>query len=283
MKRGLMVSTVGEYADPKVLVSLAVAAESHGWQGFFLNDYLLYKRDVPTPVTDTWVALAAIAAKTRRIVIGPMVTALARRDPWTVAKQLVALQQLAPGRIRFGTGAGGPAEADFGAFGRETSYQQRRDRMLEALGLLRQFLNGTPARHVGTYYQVAAVKLLPLPITPIPIWAGGYWPGRSILELAATADGVFPEKRDGDLTPDDVAQMRAVVDGIARPDGLRTELIVEGRTDGEESRFDGYAGAGADWFLEYVGWRRGGPAAAYERIRQGPAGGGAAPTRSSNL
>ncbi len=258
-----------------MLVSLAVEAEAHGWQGFFLNDYLLYRRDPPIAVTDTWVAMAAIAAKTRSIVIGPMVTALARRDPWIVAKQLVALQQLAPGRVRFGAGVGGPADADFGAFGHETSYNGRRDRMVEALGLLRQFLNGIPARQVGTFHRVEAVRLLPLPTTPIPVWVGGYWPGRSVLRLAGTVDGVFPEKRDGHLTPDDVTRIRTTLDGDARFQGSKVELIVEGRTDPDGPGAAGFAEAGADWFLEYVGWRRGGLATAFERIRQGPAGDGA--------
>jgi alkanesulfonate monooxygenase SsuD/methylene tetrahydromethanopterin reductase-like flavin-dependent oxidoreductase (luciferase family) len=265
-----MVSTVGEYADPNVLLSLAVAAESHGWQGFFLNDYLVYQRDRPTPVTDTWVTLAAIAATTTSIVIGPMVTALARRDPWIVAKQLVALQQLAPGRVRFGVGVGGPVEADFGAFGHETSYQRRWDRTVEALELLQQFLSGIPARHTGAFYEVEAVRLLPLPTTPIPIWVGGYWPGRSVLRLARTANGVFAEKRDGDLTPEDATQIRAALDGDPRSQGSRIELVVDGRTYGEGSGAVDFARAGVDWFLEYVGWRRGGPETALERIRQGP-------------
>jgi alkanesulfonate monooxygenase SsuD/methylene tetrahydromethanopterin reductase-like flavin-dependent oxidoreductase (luciferase family) len=36
------VPNVGPFGDPRLLVELAVAAEEHGWDGFFVWDHLLY-------------------------------------------------------------------------------------------------------------------------------------------------------------------------------------------------------------------------------------------------
>ncbi|KJK34183.1 hypothetical protein UK23_43935, partial [Lentzea aerocolonigenes] len=66
--------------DPSVLVSLAVAAESAGWDGFFLWDHVV--RPDETVLADPWVTLGAVAARTSSIRLGPMVTSLGRRRPW---------------------------------------------------------------------------------------------------------------------------------------------------------------------------------------------------------
>ena len=72
------VPNVGPFGDPLLLVELAVAAEEHGWDGFFVWDHLLYhdqRWDVAGPVT----VIAAVAARTARIRIGVLVNVLARR------------------------------------------------------------------------------------------------------------------------------------------------------------------------------------------------------------
>ena len=77
MQWGLYLLNVGPFHDPRTLVDLARAAEDSGWDGFFLADNLAAGAGVP--VVDTWSTLAAIASQTRRIRLGPLVTALPRR------------------------------------------------------------------------------------------------------------------------------------------------------------------------------------------------------------
>ena len=77
MKRAIDVAPFGELADPRVLASLAVAAEESGWDGFFVWDHMAY-RDVRA-VADPWISLAAVAGATSSVRIGPMVTPLSRR------------------------------------------------------------------------------------------------------------------------------------------------------------------------------------------------------------
>jgi alkanesulfonate monooxygenase SsuD/methylene tetrahydromethanopterin reductase-like flavin-dependent oxidoreductase (luciferase family) len=67
-----------DFADPRRLVELAVAAEESGWDGFFLWDHILRWPGHEGQVGDTWTALAAIAARTSRMRLGPAITPLAR-------------------------------------------------------------------------------------------------------------------------------------------------------------------------------------------------------------
>ena len=81
MQFGLIVQTTGILGYAQPLVRLARGAEAAGWDGFFIWDVFGGDAQVPTPVVDPWIALAAIAMATERIRIGPMVTALPRRRP----------------------------------------------------------------------------------------------------------------------------------------------------------------------------------------------------------
>ena len=99
------VPNVGTFGDPVLLVELAVAAEEHGWDGFFVWDHQLYW-DPRWPVADPVVVIAAVAARTARVRLGILVNVLARRRVGKVAKESVTLDELSRGRLVFGAGAG---------------------------------------------------------------------------------------------------------------------------------------------------------------------------------
>jgi alkanesulfonate monooxygenase SsuD/methylene tetrahydromethanopterin reductase-like flavin-dependent oxidoreductase (luciferase family) len=117
MRFGLDLTIFGELADPTLLVELGVAAEAAGWDGFFLWDHLVTAH--AGEVTDPWVVLAALAARTERIRLGPMVTPLARRRVPKLARETVALDHLSTGRFTLGVGLGEHDAAEFSAFGDE--------------------------------------------------------------------------------------------------------------------------------------------------------------------
>ncbi len=77
--------------DPGKLADLAIEAEDAGWDGFFIWDIVFAGNEAPVPVVDPWIALAAIAARTKRIKFGAFLTPLPRRRPWQVARATVAL------------------------------------------------------------------------------------------------------------------------------------------------------------------------------------------------
>ncbi len=91
MRYGVYVPNFGPYGDARVLADLAYEAEEAGWDGFFLWDQVSKTTLTPTvdPMVDPWVALAAIALRTRTIRLGTLVTPLPRRRPWMVARETV--------------------------------------------------------------------------------------------------------------------------------------------------------------------------------------------------
>ena len=130
MKYGVELPTGHELADPVTLADLARLAEGRGWDGVFLEDYVCYGGDRAAPTVDTWIALAAMATSTERVVLGTGVTALPRRRPWNVARQAVAIDRLSGGRLVLGAGSGDTgesvvADASLVAFGEEHDIRVR--------------------------------------------------------------------------------------------------------------------------------------------------------------
>src|SRR4051812_37741737 len=103
---GLSVPNYSYLADVELLAQLATEAESSGWDGFFLWDHILYTAGTSDPHCDPWLALAAIALATEQITIGPMITPIARRRPWKLARECVTLDQMSNGRLVLGVGLG---------------------------------------------------------------------------------------------------------------------------------------------------------------------------------
>src|SRR5438105_4055861 len=131
MRYGLEVPNGGEGGAPDVLAELAALAEESGWDGIFLEDYICYYGGPVVPTYDPWVTLAAMALRTTHICLGTMVTALARRRPWKLARELVSLDYLSGGRMTLGVGLGDPL--DFHRFGEEADTHRRAELLDESL------------------------------------------------------------------------------------------------------------------------------------------------------
>lgn len=148
----------GEYADPRVIVRMAVAAENAGWDGVFIWDHLGYVWGAPS--ADPWVTLAACAQATTRIKLGPAVTPLARHRPHLLAATLANLDILSGGRVIFGAGLGG-VEKEFSAFGEPADARVRAEKLDEGLELIDRLLSGEPVTHIGSHYTADSIQLAP--------------------------------------------------------------------------------------------------------------------------
>lgn len=204
MKFGVTLPPFGDFADPAYLAEMAQVAEDTGWDGFFIWDHVMFD---PTfhPNTDPWVALAAVACHTQRLRIGTMVTPVARRRPWTLARQTAALDRLSGGRLTLGVGLGEPAQWDFGFFGEDIDARLRAQKLDEGLEILKGLWSGQPFQFDGQHYHLKPVTFLPAPQqTPrIPIWVGGHLRNKPPMRRAARWDGYFPIKMDGPILPGD--------------------------------------------------------------------------------
>jgi alkanesulfonate monooxygenase SsuD/methylene tetrahydromethanopterin reductase-like flavin-dependent oxidoreductase (luciferase family) len=208
------------------------------------------------PIVDPWVGLAAVALSTTRMRIGTMVTPLARRRPWKLARETVSVDRLSGGRLILAVGLGDPAQWDYGFFGEETDARQRAGKLDEGLEVLTGLWSGEPFSFRGQHYDVAEVTFRPRPAQEprIPIWVGGWWPNKPPLRRAARWDGMCPAKWGEALTPDEVASAMAYVDQH-RTATTPFDVVIGGGTDGEDPagsarRTAEYAEVGATWWVE---------------------------------
>ncbi len=185
----------GDFADPRRLLQLARDAEAAGWDGFFVWDHVI-RRQPWAPMVDPWATLSAIAVNTERMVLGPMVTPLARRRPSIVARQTVTLDLLSDGRLRLGVGLGAPDD-EFTRFGEDADPRRRARILDESLALLVELWSGEPVTFRGEHVIADDVHFLPRPVHgSIPIWVAGGWPGGAPFRRAARYDGVWPVAAD---------------------------------------------------------------------------------------
>jgi alkanesulfonate monooxygenase SsuD/methylene tetrahydromethanopterin reductase-like flavin-dependent oxidoreductase (luciferase family) len=271
----LFLPNFGPFGAPREVVELARSAEEAGWDGVFLWDHIMFDKSSGQPVLDPWITLAAIAACTSRIAVGAMVTPLARRRPWKVARETATLDQLSGGRLVFGAGLGFPPEDEFGVFGEETDARVRAAKLDEALAIVSGLWTGAPFEFEGEHFSVRRVTFRPTPAQSprIPIWCAGWWPNRAPFRRAARWDGVIPEKVGGATpTPDEVREIAAYI-GLHRASEEPFDIAINGYSDGASSAeaMRDYAAAGVTWWLERIDpTRLFTLEAAHERVLAGP-------------
>jgi alkanesulfonate monooxygenase SsuD/methylene tetrahydromethanopterin reductase-like flavin-dependent oxidoreductase (luciferase family) len=210
-KFGLGIPNGGDFADPRRQVELARAAEAAGWDGYFLWDHVI-RRQPWKPMIDPWVTLAAIAVTTERMLLGPMVTPLARRRVSVVARESATLDLLSDGRLRLGVGLGAPDD-EFTRFGEDADPVRRARILDESLEALTALWSGETVNYRGDHIVADDVQFLPRPVAGrVPVWVAGGWPGGAPFRRAARHDGVWPvAKAGGYVSVDEFAACVAAV------------------------------------------------------------------------
>jgi alkanesulfonate monooxygenase SsuD/methylene tetrahydromethanopterin reductase-like flavin-dependent oxidoreductase (luciferase family) len=217
---GLFLPPFGELADPGRVAGLAVAAEEAGWSGFFLWDHMLSRPGVP--VAEAWITLAAVAAATREIRLGAMVTPLTRRRPWVLAREAATLDRLSGGRLVLGVGLGDDGWKEFSSFGEVTDPRERGMLLDDSLEVLRRLLAGQEVAFEGKRLAVRSSPFLPRPVQePVPVWVACRWPNRAPLARAARMEGCFP------IFPGSPG-----VPAAADVSAVRDDLVARGAGDG---------------------------------------------------
>jgi len=234
MKYGLSIPQLEDFADSRRLAELAIVAERVGWDGFFIWDHILFD-DLNRRVIDPWVAMAAIAVSTSKIRIGPMVTPVARRRPWKLAREALSIDHLSNGRLILGVGLGAPPEWEFGSFGEETDAKLRARKMDEGLEIFSGLLGGEMFSYQGEFYNINEMRFLPKPVQSphIPIWVGGTWPNKKPLLRAVKYDGYFPDVLQHPMTADDWISVMDLVESQRGKDAA-FDLVQYGVTPGDD-------------------------------------------------
>jgi probable F420-dependent oxidoreductase len=143
-------------------LAIARAAEDVGFDTLWLGDHLLYRyADGSTRGPwEVWTMIAALAASTSRIRLGPLVAATAFHAPPMLAKLAATVDEISGGRLILGLGAGWN-ETEFRAFG--FPFDHRISRFEEAFTIVRTLLRDGAIDFDGRFFQARDCELLPRP------------------------------------------------------------------------------------------------------------------------
>ena len=160
LKIGVQLPEVERVVRWTELREMAELAERIGLDSVWVGDHLLY-RDDGKPNRGPWEAwslLAALAAATERVEIGPLVAATSFHSPAMLAKKAATVEEISGGRLILGLGAGWN-RADYDAFG--FPYDHRVSRFEEAFTIIRELLRTGRSDFAGAYYRLDRGELLP--------------------------------------------------------------------------------------------------------------------------
>ena len=302
---GLDLPNMRECGDPRLLAELAHEAEESGWDGVFLFDslYVEWGPGEPPPTADPWIALAAMAMRTERVRLGPMIAPLSRRRPWKVARETATLDHLSNGRFTLPVGLGTVEDGGYQNVGEELDRKKRAQMLDESLEIINGLWGGEPFSFQGEHYTMEEMAFLPKPVQSprIPVWVVGAWPREKSMRRAIRWDGILPVvmplggpapqpdmaeagrkiAEDGaylQMTAADIAEMRQYIERERNSDEP-FDIVIEGWSAGSQrakaaAKVDEYARAGATWWVEAIwSWLYLPPhdiEGLRRRIRQGP-------------
>ena len=101
--------SITDYSRPGVLETAAAAADEAGLDTVWLQDHLMQSApgsDPASPMLEAYTALGFLAARTRRVRLGAMVSPVTYRPAAVLVKAVTTLDVLSGGRAWFGVGAG---------------------------------------------------------------------------------------------------------------------------------------------------------------------------------
>jgi len=159
MKIGVQLPEVEWEVPFPELIEMARTAEAVGFDSLWLGDHLLYELEVGhRGPWEVWTSLAAIAASTTTIQIGPLVASTGFHAPAMLAKQATTVDAISGGRLVLGLGAGWNRR-EYDAFG--FAFDRRVGRFEEAFTVIRTLLHDGSIDFHGNFYDLERCVLFP--------------------------------------------------------------------------------------------------------------------------
>ena len=183
MKIGVQLPEVEYEISFPDLIGMAQRAEEVGFDSIWLGDHLLYDRPVgPRGPWEVWTTLAALAASTERVELGPLVASTSFHAPTMLAKMAATVDAVSQGRLILGLGAGWNRR-EYTAYG--FPYDRRVDRFEEAFTIVRWLLRDGEADFHGEFYDVSDCVLHPPSPRPggPPLMVGSIGPRMQAITL----------------------------------------------------------------------------------------------------
>jgi alkanesulfonate monooxygenase SsuD/methylene tetrahydromethanopterin reductase-like flavin-dependent oxidoreductase (luciferase family) len=228
VRLGVGVTTFAAPVDGGARLALARAVDELGLDSLWVPDH-------PTGTMDCWTSLAAYAAVTRRVRLGPMVSCTLYRSTAMTARQAADVDRLSNGRVVLGIGAGWVAE-EFRVLG--VPFPEPRERLAALTRTLQELPRlwyGQPLEFNSATGTMTgeAFGWPPVQEPRIPILVGGSGEQVTLKRVAQHADMCSIEDRKVH-TPDELR---------AKYTALRAHCAVVGRP---------YESVIKSWFLNSV-------------------------------
>ena len=175
------------------VADLAVAGEQAGFDSVWVMDHFwqLPPLGGPTqPMLEGYTLLGGLAARTRRVKLGTLVTGVTYRNPALLAKMVTTLDIVSSGRAMLGLGAAW-YEEEHDAFGFDfPPAGERLDRLEEALQICRAMFTEEAPSFAGKHSRIEKALNIPRPVQPNGprIMVGGSGEKRTLRLVAQYAD-----------------------------------------------------------------------------------------------
>lgn len=163
--------------------------EDAGFDSVWNCDHLMRPSDPGGPHLDSWTLLAAVAARTRRVRIGVLVSCNTFRHPALLAKQAVSVDHISAGRLELGIGAGW-FRPEHDAFGIPfPPANELVDRFEESVEIIDLLMRQDRTTYAGHYYRLNDAPFRPGPVQRPrpPLTLGAHGP-RMLRLVAKFAD-----------------------------------------------------------------------------------------------
>jgi probable F420-dependent oxidoreductase len=184
MKFGVSTFLTDEGLAP---TELALALEERGFDSLFVAEHTHMPVNVPAPPDtdlpprdyyrsmDPFVALAAAAAVTKRLLLGTGIALVVQRDPITLAKEAASLDHISGGRFQLGVGAGWLREE---MLNHGTDPRTRLTLMRERVLAMKEIWTSDKAEFHGRFVDFDPVFSWPKPVQRphLPVLIGGNGP-----------------------------------------------------------------------------------------------------------
>lgn len=248
MKIGVQLPEIEREVHWPELRTMARTAEDVGFDSLWVGDHLLFRLSGKPSrgPWEAWSMLAAIAASTSRVEIGPLVAATSFHNPAVIAKKAATIDEISGGRLILGLGSGWyvPEHDSYGL-----PFDHRVARFVEAFTIIRMLLREGHCDFEGHYYQVRDCELVPRGPRPNgpPIMVGTIGP-QLLAASAAHMDAWNAWYDRYGNRPEGLAPLNAAVDAAAAAAGRdpatiqRTAAVLVrltgggGRVQGERPR-----------------------------------------------
>ena len=210
------------------------AADELGYATAWIPDHFYSGgASVESPNLEAWTSIAALAACTKRIRFGTMVSGNTYRHPAVLANMAATVDHISDGRLELGLGAGW-MQIEHDGYGIPLPpARERLDRLDEALRVIKLLFTQRRATFDGRYYQLRDAICEPKPIQKPypPLLLGGGGEKRTLRVVAKHAD-----EWNGEVSPRGmrrkIAILREYCQAIGRdPDEIGVSVLLRSEAD----------------------------------------------------